>query len=212
MNSAAEIKPTVFVVDADVHIRESLSLLIESYGHQARAFASADEFHQYYQADMPGCLILDAGMEPQSSLDLYRLLLKEGKRLPVIFVANDSDVSTAVAAVKLGAIEFLEKPVQSRTWAQQITKAFALDTTWREQAVRFLTLEQQFNSLTTREKETLDLVVQGETNKSMAAKLFISERAIKMRRANIMNKFKVRSIAELLDRTVTYRLLAEQRG
>lgn len=199
------------MVDADIHVRDSLCLLIESYGHQARAFASAKEFYQFYQAEMPGCLILDAGLDSQSSLDLYSKLLAEGKRLPVIFVSHESNVATAVAAMKLGAIEFLEKPVQSRTWAQHISEALALDKTWREQTARFLSLEQQFNLLTSREKETLELVVQGDTNKSMASKLFISERAIEMRRASIMNKFNVRSVAELLDRTVTYRLLAEQR-
>jgi two-component system, LuxR family, response regulator FixJ len=200
---------TVFVVDDDPHMRQSLSALLEAMRFSVRAFSGAESFHRFYQPQMPGVLLLDVQMPVQSGLQLYKTLLQEGKRLPVIFITAHADVTTAVAAMKTGAIEFLEKPFDRHSLVELVRKALELDAQWREQAAEFTALKKQIDSLSERDRETLDLILAGESNKSMAVKLFITERAVEMRRASIMRKLKVRTLPELLDLTITYRIRSE---
>jgi FixJ family two-component response regulator len=209
MNQHRKPQPTVFVVDDDKQLRDSLVLLVETLGFAVRGFPSAASFHRFYRRDSPGCLVLDVRMPIQNGLELYEQLIREGKRLPVIFITAHADVSTAVAAMKSGAIEFLEKPFDHETLADRIKHALALDARWREREAEFTRLDQRIAQLKPRDRETLDLIIAGESNKSMASTLYITERAVEMRRATIMRKLQVRSLAELLDLAVTHRLLAE---
>jgi FixJ family two-component response regulator len=203
--------PTVFVVDDDADVRHSLELLLRAMKFGVRSFASADEFHRYYRPAYPGCLVLDVKMPRQGGLDLYQQLLHEGKRLPVIFITAHAEVTTAVAAMKTGAIEFLVKPFDRPTLLNRIEKALRLDAQWRAREREFTQLEMQIARLSTRERATLELIVAGVPNKSMATQLQISERAVEMRRANLMRKLGVRSTAELLDIAITHRVLSELR-
>jgi FixJ family two-component response regulator len=211
MTSAIQNTPTVFVVDDDGPMRESLQVLLEALGFTVRAFSSAASFHRYYRPHMPGCLVLDVWMPVQDGLELYKQLWQEGKRLPVIFITAHADVTMAVAAMKTGAIEFLEKPFDRQILQDRVGKALALDVQWRQREWEFAALEKRIMQLTSRERETLELLLAGESNKTMAAKLLLSERAVEMRRAGIMRKLRVRSVAELLDLTVTHRVLSELR-
>lgn len=201
--------PTVFVVDDDPQMRQSLSALLEAMQFQVRAFPSAASFHRFYQPQMPGVLLLDVQMPVQNGLQLYETLLQEGKRLPVIFITAHADVTTAVAAIKTGAIEFLEKPFDRNSLVDLVRKALELDSQWRKREAEFAALKQQIEQLSERDRETLELLLAGESNKTMASKLFITERAVEMRRASIMRKLKVSTLAELLDLTITYRILSE---
>jgi FixJ family two-component response regulator len=160
---------------------------------------------------MPGCLVLDICMPQQSGLELYERLLLEGKRLPVIFITAHADVSSAVAAMKSGAVEFLEKPFDRATFVDHVQKALALDAEWRRQDSRYAATRERIEQLNEREFETLNLIQAGESNKSMAAKLFLTERAVEMRRSAIMKKLGVGSVAELIDLTTTHRMLTEFR-
>jgi FixJ family two-component response regulator len=160
---------------------------------------------------MPGCLVLDIRMPRQSGIELYEQLLREGKRLPVIFITAHADVSTAVAAMKTGAIEFLEKPFDRQLLLDRVQKALQLDAQWRSQDAEFAELAERVARLSERERETLAMIQAGESNKMMAAKLFITERAVEMRRAAIMRKLQVGTVAELLDLTISHRILAELR-
>lgn len=204
--------PTVFVVDDDRPMRDSLVMLLETLGFSARPFASAGEFHRFYQRPLPGCLVLDVRMPLQTGLELYSQLIREGKRLPVIFITAHADVSTAVAAMKTGAIEFLEKPFQPETLLERVKNALALDAAWRRREAEFNAVAQRIACLNARDRETLELILGGASNKVMAARLFISERAVEMRRARIMRKVQVDSLAELIDLAVTHRVLAEISG
>jgi FixJ family two-component response regulator len=199
----------VYVVDDDRPMRESLVGLIKAMELSARGFGSAGEFHRFYQHSMPGCLVLDVRMPVQSGLELYETLIREGKRLPVIFITAHADVSTAVAAMKTGAVEFLEKPFDRDTLHARIHKALALDAEWRRRDAERKAVELRIARLNERDRETLQLIVAGVSNKSMAARLFISERAVEMRRAAIMRKLEVRSLAELFELTIAHRLAAE---
>ena len=211
MPSSPSASPTVFVVDDDQQMRESLVTLLEILDFNVHAFSAPGGFHRYYRAEMPGCLLLDIRMPRQSGLDLYEQLLKEGKRLPVIFITAHADVSTALAAMKTGAIEFLEKPFGREVLVNRIQKALALDSEWRRDDAEFAALSERVERLTLRERETLELIQAGATNKAIAVKLSISERAVEMRRSAIMRKLQVRSVAEVIDLSTTYRILADLR-
>ncbi|MDZ4659708.1 MAG: response regulator [Bythopirellula sp.] len=204
--------PTVFVVDDDEQLRDSLRALLEVLNFQVRAFSTPGSFHRYYRAEMPGCLLLDLRMPRQNGLQLYEQLLREGKRLPVIFVTAHADVTSAVAAMKSGAIEFLEKPFDRETLLNLVIKALQLDSEWRAQDAQLASLESRITCLNERERETLALIQTGDSNKAMAAKLFLSERAVEMRRSAIMRKLQVGSVAELLDLTITHRILSDLRA
>lgn len=205
------MQPTVFVVDDDEDMRASLIVLLRALKFRARGFASGADFQQAYDQRQPGCLVLDVKMPVQSGLELYETLLKQGKRLPVIFITAHAEVETAVAAMKTGAIEFLEKPFDRHTLVQLVQKAIQLDKQWRMRDDQFSQLDAQITRLTSRERVTLDLIIAGAPNKSMANQLEISERAVEMRRASIMRKLGVRSLAELLDMAITHRVLSDLR-
>lgn len=190
-------------------MRESLVTLISAMRFTARGFASARAFHRFYRPQMPGCLVLDIQMPLQTGLELYEQLIHERKRLPVIFITAHADVSTAVAAMKTGAIEFLEKPFDRHTLLARIEQALALDDEWRRRAAEFQAFDRRMARLHPRERQTLELILAGVPNKAMAGRLDISERAVEMRRAAIMRKLEVRSLAELLELAVSHRILGE---
>lgn len=207
----AKLQPTVFVVDDDRQMRQSLVALLEALRFRVHTFASASGFLRFYRAEMPGCLLLDVRMPVQDGLSLFEQLLREGKRLPVIFMTAHADVSTAVAAMKTGAIEFLEKPFDRETLVELIQRAIRLDTEWRNQDSRFAALEKRIDQLTVRDRQTLEFILAGESNKSMAEKLDLTERAVEMRRAALMRRLNVGSLVELLDLALTHRIRAELR-
>ena len=212
MQPPSPYTPTVFVVDDDEPLRESLSALLEVLHFQVRAFSTPGSFHRYYRAGMPGCLLLDIHMQRQSGLELYEQLLSEGKQLPVIFITAHADVTSAVTAMKLGAIEFLEKPFDPETMLALVAKALKLDAEWRQQDEQLKSLENRAARLNERDRETMALIQAGASNKEMAAKLFLTERAVEMRRSAIMRKLQVGSVAELLNLTITHRILCDLRS
>lgn len=201
--------PTVFVVDDDPEMRKSLTMLIKAMGHEVDTFCSGPQFRNYYKGGMPGCLLSDIQMPRQTGLQLYEELLHTGRRLPVIFMTAHANVTTAVAAMKTGAIEFLEKPFSHATLANLLDKALALDSQWRCRQAELAEVEEKINSLTSRERETLQLIIEGLSNKVMARRQGVTERAIEMRRARIIQKLGVRSVPELLNVAVTHRVLSE---
>ncbi len=203
--------PTVFVVDDDDDMRSSLETLLHALGFAVCGFASAAAFLRHYRSGMAGCLVADIRMPRQTGLDLYEKLVRDGKRLPVIFMTAHADVPTAVAAMKSGAIEFLEKPFDRHTLLERVRAAIAVDTEWRKREADFAAIEDRIARLNARDRETLALVLAGESNKEMAATLLLTERAIEMRRSTIMKKLDVDSLADLLDLAITHRILTELR-
>ena len=202
-------QPTVFVVDDDCQLRDSLTAFLAATRFPARAFSSAESFHQFYRPSMPGCLVLNVKLPTQDGLELYEQLIREGKRVPVIFITDRADVSTAVAAMKTGAVEFLEKPFDGNMLLDLIQKALALDTQRRSREEIYRALDARIGLLNPREQETLQLILGGSSNKVMAARLYISERAVEMRRAAIMQKLGTRSLAALVELAITHRILGE---
>jgi FixJ family two-component response regulator len=207
----AENQPTVFVVDDDRPLRQSLVALLEALDYRVQAFAGASGFLRFYRPQMPGCLLLDVRMPLQDGLSMYEQMLREGKRLPVIFMTAHADISVAVAAMKTGAIEFLEKPFDRETLVERIGRAIQLDAEWRSRESAFAAVQERIDQLTGRDRETLDLILAGESNKSMAEKLDLTEWAVEMRRAALMKRLNVNSIVELLDLTLAHRINTELR-
>lgn len=210
MPNHASPPPNVFVVDDDPDLRDSLLALLRALGYACCGFSSAEEFLTGYQ-QQPGCLVLDIHLGGRSGLELYEELLLRGDRLPVIFITAHASVSTAVAAMRTGAIDFLEKPFERSVLTDRISRALEIDARWRSSEDRYLELDRRIRTLNATDRETLDLILTGETNKSMAAQLFISERAVELRRQRLMQRLVVRNLAELLELTVSHRVLAEVR-
>ena len=189
---------TVFVVDDDRAVRESLALLVQSVGLEVETFAGANDFLDAYQADRRGCLITDIRMPGMSGLELQERLSADHQHIPVIVLTGFGDVPAAVRALKGGAVDFVEKPFNPQALLDLVQLAIARDTEIREQAEREAELAEHMAMLTPREQEVMALVVAGKANKVIAIDLSISERTVELHRGRIMKKMQVRSLAELI--------------
>lgn len=191
-------EPTVFIVDDDEGVRDSLSLLIESNGIRVEAYGSARGFLEQYQPDRAGCLILDMRLPDLGGLDLLEKLAETGGLLPVIILTGHGDVPAAVHAMKVGAMDFIEKPVAGDRLLDRITQAIEQDRQRRSQSVDHARLAARIDRLTPRERQIMELIVDGKANKVIAIELQISERTVELHRSRIMKKLQARSLAELI--------------
>lgn len=175
-----------------------MTWLMQANGIAVQAFPNAQNFLDAYQPDSPGCLILDLYMPGMSGLDLQKYLIDHRISMPVIFLSGRGDVAKAVAAVKHGAVDFIEKPFDYRKIVPLIQDCLARDLAMRHSRggkdARLLRLA----SLTQREREVMDLIVAGKTNRVMAETLDISIKTVEAHRAHIMEKLEVDSVAELV--------------
>lgn len=196
-------EPTVFIVDDDEAIVRSLSDVIELIGLKVKSYASGGQFLKSYKPNGPACLILDVIMPDMSGLEMQKQMASAGISLPTIVITGHSDIRTAVEAMKLGAIEFLEKPFRVQELCDNIQKAIRLDEEkWRRGEQKHKA-DQRLENLSPAEREVMDLLVAGKTNKMIAADLDLSVRAVEDRRARTMRKLKVKSRAELLELVMT---------
>lgn len=193
-----ERKPTVFVVDDDPAIRESLCWLIESINLTAVAFPSAAAFLSAYDPKAPGCLLLDVRMPSMSGLELHARLTERGATLPVLIITGHGDVPMAVRAMKNGAFDFLEKPFNDHEMLERIQQAIARDARQREESARHARYHARLASLTPRERQVLDLVVAGRLNKQIAIDLGLSEKTVETHRSNVMRKMDAATAVDLV--------------
>ncbi len=194
----SESEPTVFVVDDDAGVRDSIHFLLRSVGLTSRTFASADEFLEAYDDSLAGCLVLDVRMPGMSGLDLQARLNELGSKLPIIFVTAHGDVPMAVNAVKTGALDFVEKPFRDQELLDKIQEALVSDAESRSAQGEIEELLKRMDSLTPREREVMGLVVAGKANKNVARELGISQRTVEIHRARVMDKMGVRSLSMLV--------------
>jgi RNA polymerase sigma factor (sigma-70 family) len=191
-------EPTVFVVDDDPGVSDSIRLLLRSVGLPSEAFSSATDFLEAYDLERAGCLVLDVRMPGMSGLDLQARLQEVGSTLPIIFVTAHGDVPMAVDAVKAGALDFVQKPFRDQELLDKIQKALEADAQARAERRDLAVIRNRLDSLTPREREVMDLVVAGEPNKNIARALAISQRTVEIHRARVMEKMQVRSIPMLV--------------
>lgn len=189
---------TVHIVDDDQTVSQSMKFLVESIGLQALCYTSASEFFDSYRDYGAGCLILDLRMPGISGLEALEIILEKNINEPVIVITGHGDVPAAVRALKLGAIDFIEKPCNDNLLIQKINHAIDLDQRNRAARLHRELINQAYLSLTGRERDVLRLLVSGNSNKAVARDLALSPKTVERHRANIMRKLDVGSFAELV--------------
>jgi RNA polymerase sigma factor (sigma-70 family) len=189
---------TVFIVDDDEAVRDSLALLIESVGLSASTFESASDFLAAYDPGTAGCLVLDVRLPGMSGLDLQQRLAAEGSDLPIVFITGHGDVPMAVRAMRRGAVDFLQKPFGDQDLLDRVQEALEQQSGLRAQLESKTAIAEKLASLTPRERQVLQLVVEGLANKVIANRLDLSQRTVEVHRANIMRKTSADSLAHLV--------------
>ena len=193
-----EPQSTVFVVDDDTAVGAALAQAVPLLGWPVQVYASATAFLAEYHPDQPGCLVLDVRMPGMTGLELQRKLADDGVELPIVMISGHADVRIAVEAMTLGAITLLEKPFGLDELLTHVRQAIEKDRTDRAERQKRSEAGGRLSNLTPKEREVLEMVVAGKTNRDMATELGLSMRAVEDRRARLMKKAGARTIAELV--------------
>jgi two-component system response regulator FixJ len=191
-------EPVVYVVDDDDAVRESLVFLMKSIGQKAEAYPNAQAFLDSGNSGKAGCLLLDIRMPGMSGVELHDRLKQAGSFLPVIFITGHGDVQMAVKAIKAGAADFVQKPFRDQELIDRIREVLEEDTQARVGKLQRAEILRRIDSLTEREREVMEQVVEGKANKVVAIDLNVSQRTVEIHRANVMEKMKARSLAQLV--------------
>lgn len=189
---------TVYIVDDDPSLRDGLCDLLDSAGLKTACFPSAEDFVEKATADMAGCLLLDVRLPGMSGIELQSRMAEFGISLPIIIMTAHGDVPMVRKALKAGAVEFLTKPFSSDELLDSVQQAFARDRERRRSEIQMSSIHARFQTLTERERQTLELVTAGLTNKEIADKLHLSVVTIKLHRGQVMRKMQAESLADLV--------------
>jgi two-component system, LuxR family, response regulator DctR len=190
-------EPTAHIVDDDAAIRDALSWLLRSRGVAARAWASGEELLACPAGELRGCVVLDVRMEGMSGIEVHDALLARGCALPVLFLTGHGDVPLAVAALKKGAFDFFENPFNDNELVDRVVAAIRADEAARRAESEHEGVVARLASLTAREREVMERILDGEYNKSIADELGIAMRTVEVHRAHVFQKMGVRSAVEL---------------
>jgi FixJ family two-component response regulator len=190
--------PTVFIIDDDRGMRRAVQDLVESVGLRAESFATGQEFLNKKRTPDPSCLVLDIRLPQMSGLDFQRRLAEIGMQIPIIFITAHGDIPMSVRALKSGAVEFLTKPFRDQDLLDAIQQALQRDRVALEQQAEVHDLLRRHQTLTTREREVMALVVLGKLNKQIASEIGASEATVKIHRGKVMQKMQAASLIELV--------------
>lgn len=204
-NPKREEEPTVFVVDDESSVRSSLQWLLESIRLRVETFESAEAFLAKLQGDRAGCLVLDVRMPGMSGPELMDRLKELHVSMPIIFLSAHGDVPLAVRTMKGGALDFLQKPYNNQQFLERVRQALDLDAKSRTQRRQQCDTATRIDGLSGREREILDLVVEGQSNKVIGRALGISYKTVEAHRARLMRKMGVASFAELMQVVLAFR-------
>jgi FixJ family two-component response regulator len=189
---------TVFLIDDDPGVRDALSLLLSLKGMSIRPFATAESFIEAYQPESAGCVLTDLRMPGMTGLELQATLTARHIHVPLVVLTAHGDVATARAALKNGAFDFLEKPVDDELLVEVLRNALRVDRERRTATSSRSAADARLERLTTREREILALLAAGHQNREIAAQLAISPRTVEVHKARIMEKLDCHSLAELI--------------
>jgi FixJ family two-component response regulator len=192
------IEPTVFIVDDDRGVRNSIAELLLSVGLAVETFDSAHSFLDAFDNTRPGCLVLDVRMARMSGLALEAKLSEMGADIPIVFISGHGDISMAVNAIKRGAVDFVPKPYQEQQLLDAVNEALRRDEQRRAGPLDTRGISERLQMLTSREREVLDLALKGHSSKVIARGLGISHRTVELHRSNLLEKLGIASITELL--------------
>ncbi len=198
MSEDMDENDTVFLIDDDPGIRDSLSLLLSLKGVRTQPFANAESFIETYRPEWTGCVLTDLRMPGMTGLELQSMLRERGVQVPVVVLTAHGDVATARTALKSGAFDFLEKPVDDTMLLDVLRNALRADRERRLAATTRSATDQRLERLTEREREILALIAAGHQNRDIAVQLGISPRTVEVHKARIMEKLECRSLAELI--------------
>jgi FixJ family two-component response regulator len=196
MNTQSQ--PIVFVIDDDTGMREALATLFRSVGLQVKLFASAAEFRHSSLPDVPSCLVLDIRLPGLGGLEFQADLARANIQIPIVFMTGHGDIPMSVRAMKAGAVEFLTKPFRDQDMLDAVQLAIEQNRKQRKDTVATLKLKSNFETLSPREQQIMNLVATGLMNKQIAAEIGVSEVTVKVHRGNVMRKMGAKSIAELV--------------
>lgn len=195
----ASLKTTVFIIDDDIDLCQSLCFLLESVGLTAKVFNSIPNFLNTLTAEnLQGCILLDIRMPKMSGLELQEQLNSRNCLLPIIFMTGHGDIAMAVRAMKAGAFDFITKPFNDQVLLDQIQKAIAHFQKFAAAREQITMISKRLTTLTHREKEVLELMVEGNLNKEIAYELKISIKTVELHRSHIMQKMHAATAAELI--------------
>ncbi|UOG90899.1 MAG: response regulator [Candidatus Thiothrix sulfatifontis] len=192
-------EPTVFIVDDDPAVRDSLRWLLESMRLKVATFGSAEDFLKFYTMHMIGCLILDVRMPGMSGLQLQQFLTKQKYALPILFITGHGDIPMAVRAMQAGAMYFLEKPFEDQVLLDYVHEALTLDVENQQSRIRLTMIQARIANLTEREREVMELVIDNNSNKEIATKLGVSIKTVEFHRSHMMDKMHATSLIELVN-------------
>jgi len=198
-------EPTVFVVDDDTAICQSIQWLLQSVGLAVETYTSVDQFLADFDAARPGCLVVDVRMPARSGLDLQAELAARQAMLPIIVITGYADVPVAVRALKAGALDFFEKPFGDQLLLDRVRQAIEIDRHARVAAAERAAVVARLATLTRRERDVLHRVAQGKTNKVIAAELEIGMKTVEVHRARVMEKMGADSVASLIRAVLSVR-------
>jgi FixJ family two-component response regulator len=196
-----ESSPTVFLIDDDSALLDALARLLRSFDLNVAAFVSPQKFLDQFNPGLSGCLVLDVSMPNLNGLELQQELAARGNELPVIFLTGRGDIPMSVQAMKQGAVDFLTKPVQAQNLIEAIQAAVEKDRRNHRTLAELAEFGERLSTLTPREREVLEHVISGRLNKQIASDLGTVEKTIKVHRAHLMTKLKVRTLADLVRMT-----------
>jgi FixJ family two-component response regulator len=188
----------IFLVDDDKGVLKGLSTMLRAKGFEVEAFSSAADFLSHHDRSVPGCAIFDVSMPDLDGIELQRALLARGAERPVIFITGVGDIPTSVQAMKVGAVDFLTKPVRSQQLLQAIAAAKERELQTIASREELSVIRERLATLTPREHEVLTHVIAGRLNKQIAAELGTVEKTIKMHRGRMMHKLGVRAVVDLV--------------
>lgn len=198
MNNNNNAKQTVYLVDDDKSVRESMRLLLKSAGIPLVAYASAEEFLEGVPEDALGCLLLDMRLPGMNGLALLQQLEERHIALPVVLVTGHADVPLAVKAIRAGACDFVEKPYKDKVLVEKLRQALSLGEKWQETREEKLVVAKRLAKLTPRESEVLSHLIAGKKNRTIAEDLGISRKTLDIHRSKVMSKMEARTAADLV--------------